>query len=87
MTKGFQTPGWMYGWLPGKETTVTGNNKLIRTWNVSADIQEQQDLNRYADACREECSKEQEIYIQLMDLFSKGRTGNPSEEEKECDQE
>jgi len=50
--------------------------------NVADDSKEQQDLNRYADACREECSKEQEIYIQLMDLFSKGRTGNPSEEEK-----
>lgn len=80
--KGFPNT-WLDVWVaPGKETTVTGNNKLIRTWNVSADIQEQQDLNRYADACQEECNKEQEIYIQLMDLFSKGRTGNPSEEEK-----
>lgn len=69
--KGFPNT-WLDVWVaPGKETTVTGNNKLIRTWNVSADIQEQQDLNRYADACREECNKEQEIYIQLMDLFSK----------------
>lgn len=49
--KGFPNT-WLDVWVaPGKETTVTGNNKLIRTWNVSADIQEQHDLNRYADAC------------------------------------
>ena len=51
--KGFPNT-WLDVWVaPGKETTVTGNNKLIRTWNVSADIQEQHDLNWLMDAVTE----------------------------------
>lgn len=79
--KGFPNT-WLDVWVaPNAETTVTGNNKLLRSWKVSSNIKEQQELNRYIDACRSESSKIQGLNVQTNDLRRKVRAGDLSEEE------
>lgn len=79
--KGF--PGtWLDVWVaPNTVTTVSGNNKLLRTWDVSSTIKEQQILNRYKEATLEETNQDQALTLKMTEIFPLLRSGNLSEEE------
>lgn len=43
--------GWLELWVaPGEKVTVTGNDKMLGSWQVKSKIKEQKDQNRYAEA-------------------------------------
>lgn len=69
-------------WLaPTTTTTISGADKLIRSWHVNSTVEEQIELNRYADACRELTVQLQLVLLKLTDLSERRRAGNVTEEE------
>jgi hypothetical protein len=41
-------PTWLEIWVvPGVDIKITGKDKLLRSWNVSSNVPEQQELNKY----------------------------------------
>lgn len=79
--KGF--PGtWLDVWVsPGTVSTVIGNSKLLRTWQVSSEIKEQQILNRYAEATCDLNNQDQELFLKREQLVTLLRSGNLSDKE------
>ena len=75
---------WLDVWVaPNTVSTVRGNNKLLRTWDVSSTIKEQQILNRYRQATIDETNLDQELSIERMKKIPLLRSGNLSTEESE----
>lgn len=75
---------WLDVWVaPNAVCTVSGNNKLLRTWDVSSNIKEQQILNRYKQATFDETNLDQELSIERMKKISLLRSGNLSAEDSD----
>ena len=75
---------WLDVWVaPNAVCTVSGNNKLLRTWDVSSNIKEQQILNRYKQATFDETNLDQELSIERMKKISLLRSGNLSTEDSD----
>lgn len=75
---------WLDVWVaPNAACTVSGNNKLLRTWDVSSNIKEQQILNRYKQATFDETNLDQELSIERMKKISLLRSGNLSTEDSD----
>lgn len=68
---------WLEVWVaPNTVSTISGNNKLLRTWDVSSNIKEQQTLNQYKKATLAETNMEQELSIKMMEKILLLRSGN-----------
>lgn len=75
---------WLDVWVaPNAVCTVSGNNKLLRTWDVSSNIKEQQILNQYKQATFDETNLDQELSIERMKKISLLRSGNLSAEDSD----
>ena len=74
---------WLDVWTaPNLRIKVSGDNKLIRVWQVDSNLKEQKELNRYKDATRIWQEEKLKIDVQLNGLFDI-IYGNGSEEAKQ----
>ena len=63
-------PTWLDIWVkPGAEIKISGANKLIRTWNVKSNVQEQLEENEYKAKTKDNIVRSQEIMRDAYALF------------------
>jgi len=74
-------PTWLDIWVtPGAEIEITGKDKLLRTWDVTSNVKEQQEQNKYITATKDYERQTQAIMRDAYGWFDKMR--NPEADEQ-----
>ncbi|RZM23302.1 MAG: DUF4369 domain-containing protein [Pedobacter sp.] len=68
---------WLELYLkPGSKVSITGSDKLLRTWKVNSNVAEQQDLAQFTAASEKQTNQLQALTAQEYPLFEQLQTAS-----------
>jgi len=74
-------PTWLDIWVrPGADIQISGNDKLLRTWKVESNVEEQKELNKYMEQTREYQIATQEL---IRDAYVSSKEADSKPEKSE----